>query len=131
MATPSNPPAPPNTQDVFQGLLDSLQSNVGRYVTFVLTPLLLPLVGAGGLWLQDKIGFDIQTVGGVAGVVGFVVSVVGGTAAAIVTWLRNRGNHEKAAVEAVTVLKAGEDAVASAVGGPGYTLSGSGGTPPR
>lgn len=119
MSDASSPSAGPPTpvEDQFQQLLDSLQSNIGRYVAFILTPLLLPLVGAGALWLQNQIGFDIQSIGGTPAVVGFIVSTVGGLAAVLVTWLRNRGNHEKAAVEALTLLKAGEDSARSIASG--------------
>lgn len=134
MSDTSNPGAPPPTlvDDQFEGLLDGLQSNIGRYVTFVLTPLLLPLVGAGGLWLQSKIGFDIQQYGGAPAVVGFIVSTVAGTAGAILLWLRNRGNHERGAVESLVLLKAGQDAATSAAANPvpapvPVTLVGSGG----
>lgn len=113
----SNPGVSPGVEDQFQALLDSLQSNVGRYVAFVLTPILLPVTGAVALWAQDKIGVDVQQYGGVAAVVGFEVTVVGGAAGALITWLRNRGNHERAAVETLTLLKAGEDVAAVSSGG--------------
>jgi hypothetical protein len=114
MPDPNPNPVPvPAVEDTFQGLLDTLQSNIGRYVAFVLTPILLPLVGATAVWAQDKIGLDIQAYGGVPAVVGFIVSVVAGTAAVLLTWLRNRGKFEVQAAESATLLKAGEDALAS------------------
>jgi hypothetical protein len=102
---------PPPVADQFQALLDSLQSNVGRYVAFVLTPILLPLVGAAAYWLQDVAGVDLQADPAV--VTAYIVAVVGGLAGVLITWMRNRGNHERAAVETLTVLKAGEDAAAA------------------
>jgi uncharacterized membrane protein YeaQ/YmgE (transglycosylase-associated protein family) len=110
----SNPGAPPPVDDEFRSLLDSLQSNIGRYVAFLLTPLLLPLVGAAAFWLQDALGVDMDPVA----VTGFLVAVVGGLAAVLVTWLRNRGGHERAAAETLALLKAGQDAVAAGASQP-------------
>jgi uncharacterized membrane protein YeaQ/YmgE (transglycosylase-associated protein family) len=110
MSDPTNPGAPPRVEDEFSRLLDTLQSNVGRYVAFLLTPILLPLVGAVAFWLQDALGVDMDPVA----VTGFLVAVIGGLAAVLVTWLRNRGKFESAAAETLTLLKAAQDTVAAA-----------------
>jgi uncharacterized membrane protein YeaQ/YmgE (transglycosylase-associated protein family) len=104
MSDPTNPGAPPRVEDEFSRLLDTLQSNVGRYVAFLLTPILLPLVGAVAFWLQDALGVDMDPVA----VTGFLVAVIGGLAAVLVTWLRNRGKFESAAAETLTLLKAAQ-----------------------
>lgn len=111
MSDPTSPGSPPpRVDDEFHALLDTLQSNIGRWVAFVLTPLLLPLVGALAFWLQDALGVDMDPVA----VTGFIVSVVGGLAAVLLIWLRNRGQYENSAVETLTLLKAGQDTVANA-----------------
>jgi cell division inhibitor SulA len=102
--------SPPNAgitgqlDDVLAVLLTSLQSNVGRYVAFILTPILLPLVGAAAYWLQNVVGIDMQD--HVAAVTAFIVATVGGLAGVIITWLRNRGLHETAAAETVNAALA-------------------------
>jgi hypothetical protein len=107
---PQQASVPSPVEDAWSQVMDLLQSNIGRWVTFILTPILLPLVGAAAYWLQDVVGVNLKADPAV--VTAYIVAVVGGLAAMVVTWLRNRGNHERQALEALTVMKAGEDHVA-------------------
>jgi hypothetical protein len=92
-------------------LLDSVfTSYIGRIVAFVLTPLLLPIVGAVAYWVQNVIGIDLQA--HVAIATGFIVSVVAGTALAIYQWLRNRGIFEKTVLELHHLYEAGNQLIA-------------------
>lgn len=90
---------PGGVDDAVNELLKSLQSNIGRWVTFAITPILLPVVGAVAFWLQDKLGIDLQA--DPAAVTAYIATTVGGVAVVLVTWLRNRGKHEVAAAAVV------------------------------
>lgn len=46
-----------------------IEKYIGRIVAFVLTPMLLPLVGAAAVWAQDALGVDLNA----GQVTGFVV----------------------------------------------------------
>jgi sulfite exporter TauE/SafE len=88
---------------------DVVTNNVGRIVAFVLTPILLPGVGAVAFWLQNVIGIDLQQYTAVA--VGFVVSVVTGCALVAYKWLENRGAWEKGVAELEALYHAGQQAI--------------------
>jgi hypothetical protein len=64
-----------------------VQSKLARDITLKLTPVLLPIAGALAYWLQDAIGIDMQP----AAATGYVVTVVVGVAALLVTFVRNHG----------------------------------------
>lgn len=76
---------------------DVINSQIGRVIAFVLTPILLPTATAGAAWAQDAIGVNLNG----AELTAYVVSVAVGLAVVIATWLRNRGEYEKA----VTVIR--------------------------
>jgi hypothetical protein len=80
-----------------------LDNYIGRIVAFVLTPILLPLMGALAFWLQDVAGVDMDP----EVATGFVVSVVVGLALAVWQWLKNRGNWETQAENVLASLDAG------------------------
>lgn len=107
MSDESNIPSP---EDALQSLLQGLQSNIGRWVAGVLTPIALPVVGGLAFWLQGKLGIDMDPIEATA----FIVTVVGGLAATAVTWLLNRGKHEVAAVDAIHALALAQATVANA-----------------
>lgn len=75
----------------------ALQSYIGRIVAFVLTPILLPAVGAISVWMQNSIGIDLP----VEAVVGYTISTTIGVALVIYKWLENRGRFEIAAAQVV------------------------------
>lgn len=80
--------APPDrAAELSDAALDWLNSTFARTVALKLTPVLLPLLGALCVWGQDAIGIDMDPAVAAA----FVVSVVLGAAAAIVTYVRNHG----------------------------------------
>jgi len=81
----------------------ALRSHVGRIVAFVLTPILLPLVGAGSVWAQDAIGVNLDP----NEVVAYVVAVVAGCALVAFKWLENRGRFELVAAETQKLHDAG------------------------
>lgn len=90
-------------------LLDTvINNNIGRVVAFIVTPILLPLVGAGSFWLQDAIGIDLQQYTGAA--IAFVVAVIVGVALAIFKWLEGLGLWQKAIAELHTLYEAGRQA---------------------
>lgn len=80
-----------------------LDNYIGRIVAFVLTPILLPLMGVLAFWLQDVagVGMDPEVA------TGFVVSVVVGLALAVWQWLKNRGNWETQAENVLASLDPG------------------------
>jgi len=81
----------------------ALKSQIGRVVAFVLTPVLLPIVGAVSVWAQDAVGINLDP----TAVVAYVVAVVGGCALVAFKWLENRGRFELVAVEAQKLHDAG------------------------
>lgn len=94
-------------------LEEVFRSHIGRIVTFVLTPILLPLVGAGAVWAQDVIGIDLDP----AQVTAYVGAVVIGLAIVVYKWLANRGDWERIIVQQVQQLHAeGETALAQGGG---------------
>jgi hypothetical protein len=82
-------------------------SSIGRAVAFVLTPILLPVMGGLSFWLQDKVGIDMDP----AIATGFVVSIVAGIALAGYKWLHNRGEYERAVIELNRLHQAGQQAI--------------------
>lgn len=83
-----------------------ISSNIGRIVAFVLTPILLPVIGAIAYWLQDKLGVNLDPQEAVA----YIVTVVGGVAAVIFKWLSNRGEWETTIATIEQLHAAGKDA---------------------
>lgn len=108
--TQQTPAAIEVLDEALNGLLDALQSNIGRIVAFVLTPILVPVVTALAVWLQNIVGVDLQS--HTAALVAYIVGVAGAQAGSIIVWLRNRGHFEVAAVEHAAAIKTGEDAIA-------------------
>jgi hypothetical protein len=91
--------------------LDSVvTNNIGRAVAFVLTPILLPVMGGLSFWLQDKLGINMDP----AIATGFVVSIVVGVALAGYKWLHNRGEYERAVIELNKLHQAGQQATPAA-----------------
>jgi hypothetical protein len=80
-------PAPDRQTELSDAALDWLNSTFARTVALKLTPVLLPVLGAIAVWLQDAIGINMDPAVAAA----FVVSVVIGTAATIVVYVRNHG----------------------------------------
>lgn len=72
-------------------LNDVISSNIGRVVTFVVTPILLPIVALGSVWLQDNLGINLDPTETVA----YIGTVVSGLSLVIFKWLSNRGEWEK------------------------------------
>lgn len=93
----------PDPDPVVSNVDDAVTSQIGRVVAFVVTPVLLPVLGALAVWLQDKVGINMDP----AVLVGFVVSVVAGTAALAYKWLHNRGEYEKVVLELHKLYEAG------------------------
>lgn len=83
-------------------------SQIGKIVAFVLTPILLPLVGSGAAWAQDILGVNLNS----TEVTGLVVSVVVGVALLAWQWLKNRGAWERAVVETSALAAAGQENLA-------------------
>lgn len=81
--------------------LDWINSTFARTVALKLTPILLPVLGVLTAWLQDAIGFNFDP----AVVAALVVSVVVGTAATIVTYVRNHGKGAALLGEALLELE--------------------------
>lgn len=80
-------PTPDRVTELSDTALDWLQSTFARTVALKLTPVLLPVLGALSVWLQNVIGIDMNPTVAAA----FVVSVVVGAAAAIVAYVHNHG----------------------------------------
>jgi hypothetical protein len=70
--------------------MDVVNSQIGRLVAFVLTPILLPIGTAVAAWLQNAVGIDLHG----DQLTGYVVAVAAGLAIVFATWLRNRGQWE-------------------------------------
>lgn len=88
--------------DVLKNLAKALESKIARYVALILTPILLPLIGAAAIWLEKNIGVHVDPV--VA--TGYVVTVVGGVALAIYKWLEGRAHFEQQALNATLYSQA-------------------------
>lgn len=105
---------PPEVLDaldsVFGQLLDAAQSNIGRIVALFI-PVFTAVVTAGAFWLQNVVGIDVQHYTG--GAVAFITLVATSALGSGITWLRNRGKHEVAAVELAAAAKAGESVLAA------------------
>ena len=89
------------------------RNQIGKVVAFVLTPLLLPVVGNLANWVQDVLGLDLNG----ADLTAYVVSVIAGVALVAYQWLRNRGRWEVAAAELAKVRSLGDNVLSSAAGG--------------
>jgi hypothetical protein len=85
-----------------------VQSNVGRVVAFVFTPILLPVVGGLAFWLQKVIGIHMDP----AEATGYIVAIVAGAGLTAYKWVHNRGEFEKAALEVHKLYEAGRELVA-------------------
>lgn len=68
-----------------------IQSQIGRIVAFVLTPILLPVSASVATWIQDIAGLDLDG----ADLTAYVVAVVAGVTVAVYKWLSNRGEWER------------------------------------
>lgn len=99
----------PKSGDFF----DSVAKNqIGKIVAFVLTPILLPLVGNVANWVQDVLGLDLSG----ADLTAYIVSVIAGVALVAYQWLRNRGRWEVAAAELARVKRMGDEVMSGATG---------------
>lgn len=67
-----------------------IESNIGRVVAFVITPIITTVTGVVTLWLTRNLGVHIDPAAAAA----FVVTTVGGVALGAFKWLENRGNWE-------------------------------------
>jgi membrane protease YdiL (CAAX protease family) len=86
---------------------DVAKSYVARVVTFVLTPILLPVAGVVANWGQDVLGLDLNG----ADLTAYVVSVMVGLALVIYSWVKNRGEWEVAAATVEKLHKSGQDVI--------------------
>jgi hypothetical protein len=71
-----------------------VKSQISRVVA-LLVPILLPVLGAVSIWLQAKLGVDMNP----ATATGFVVAVVGGAAWIAWKWLEGRAKFEQKVLE--------------------------------
>lgn len=103
--------------------LESLENNyISRIVAFVVTPILVPGAAAVAAWLQDAIGINLSG----AQLTAYVVAVAAGVAIGCATWLRNRGEWEKAQAELIKLYDLGSTALTGTAGSFEVTSS----TPP-
>lgn len=101
----------PNDQGNFLDTVnDVVTSQIGRVVTFVVTPILLPVVGALAFWLQNKIGIDMNPTEATA----YIAAIVTGGAGVIWKWLHNRGEYERSVIELHKLYEAGNQLVQQA-----------------
>lgn len=68
------------------------QSNISRWVTFLLTPLILLAAGFVSVKAKSWFNYDLSPVEAAA----YFVTIIGGIAAVIWKWVHNRGLHELA-----------------------------------
>lgn len=80
-------PAPDRATELTDSALDWLRSTFARTVALRLTPVLLPVLGAVSLWLQDAVGINMDPTVAAA----FVIAVIFGTAGPISMYVRNHG----------------------------------------
>lgn len=80
-------PVPDRQTELADAALDWLNSTFARTVALKLTPVLLPVLGAAAVWVQDAIGIDMDPAVAAA----YVVSVVVGLAAVVTVYVRNHG----------------------------------------
>lgn len=78
---------------------------IGRWVAFVLTPLLLPLAGTVAVKANQWLGLDLTG----EELTGYVVTTVVGVAAILYKWLHNRGEFEKAVNAVEDIYNTGEE----------------------
>jgi hypothetical protein len=83
---------------------DVIRSNIGRVVAFVVTPILLPVVGAFAVWLQDVAGINLNPTETTA----YIAAVVAGVGLVAYKWLANRGEWERAVVTVKELHDMGE-----------------------
>lgn len=101
------PPARAN--ELMDLAIDWLHSKLGRTVALILTPVLLPIVGAFTFWLQDKLGINMDPAEATA----YIIAVVIGAAGVVFAWVRNHGQGAarlgQAALELEQLYKAGRE----------------------
>lgn len=89
-------------KDQFNGVVES---NIGRIVA-LLAATALPVLTAFCAWLQKKIGIDLKP----AELVAFIASVGAGIVIMAYKWLANRGDWERAIIDAYKVYLTGQGA---------------------
>jgi hypothetical protein len=120
-------PIPDRETELTDAALDWLNSDFARKVALMLTPVLLPVLGALAFWLEDSIGIDMDP----AEATGFVVAVVLGAAAVIYAFVVNHGKGAaqlgQSALELASLYEAGrselakDEAAGTAIGDEGST----------
>lgn len=93
---------------------DLVNSNVGRIVAFVLTPVLIPSATAAAAWLQDAVGINLDG----SQLTAYVVAVAAGIAVVAATWLRNLGAWEVGQAELIKLHELGQQEIDRSSGDP-------------
>ena len=110
-----NPPLPPELKLE----LDRINTGVGKYiakaVTFVLTPLLLPLAASFAYWIQKAFGIDLDP----TELTGYLVAIASGVGITVYKWVANRGEWEKSVLLLAHWYKIGSEATANQTPPPG------------
>jgi hypothetical protein len=93
--------------------LDRINTGIGRFiskaVTFVLTPLLLPLATSLAYGIQNWFGMDLDP----AELTGYLTAVAGGIGITGYKWVANRGEWERTVLQISEWYRLGEQARAS------------------
>jgi hypothetical protein len=84
-------------------------SNISRWVTFLLGPLILIASGFVAIKAKSWFNYDLAPAEAAA----YFTTIIGGIAAGVVTWVRNRGKYEIA--KATGIDDATLDLIASAI----------------
>ena len=96
-----------------QSEVDRINAGSGRYisraVTFVLTPLLLPLATSFAYGLQKWFGLDLDP----AALTGYLTAVAGGMGITGYKWVSNRGDWEQTVLKLTQWYKLGQQAQAT------------------
>jgi|Tabmets5t2r1_1033131.scaffolds.fasta_scaffold85000_1 hypothetical protein len=90
--------------------LDRINTGIGRYiaraVTFILTPLLLPVATALAYGFQKWFGLDLDA----AALTGYLTAVASGIGITAYRWVANRGAWEQTVLQLAQWHKLGQQA---------------------
>jgi hypothetical protein len=102
----SNGQVPPELQTELNRINTGIGQYISRAVSFVLTPLLLPLATALAYGFQKWFGLKLDP----AALTGYLTAVAGGIGITLYKWIANRGEWERTVLQLAQWYKLGSQA---------------------
>jgi hypothetical protein len=99
----------PALQKELDGINSGASQYIGRIITFVVTPLLLPVGTALAYGLQNWLGLDLDA----AELTGYLTAIASGMGITAFKWVSNRGEWERTVLQLSEWYKLGKAAQAA------------------